>query len=336
VKALIPVAGIGTKLRPHTHTQPKAMVPVAGKPIIAHIVDSLLESGIRDLVFVIGYLGDKIESFIREQYGQKSGVRLAFVVQDPREGLAQAVWVSKEHLKNSPKLLIVLGDTIVKLDLDQFLRSNDHVVGVKKVDQPGLFGVAELNEDGTVKRLVEKPKIPKSNLALVGIYLINQPDELIKACGLLIQKQEINQGEYQLTDALMYMVNKGAVIRTYAVDNWFDCGRKENLLEANAILMSRPDFHNKPCKDHDNTIFIPPISIGEGCKISHSIIGPNVAIGEKTTISYSIIKDTIIGSYSALETAVLENSIVGNDSVLKGPNQSLNIGDNTEINFNNS
>ncbi len=335
MKALIPVAGIGSKLRPHTHTQPKGMVPVAGKPIIAHIVDGLLDAGIHKLVFVIGYLGDKIETYIRQHYLHQPGVEVEFVVQDRREGLAQAVWIAKAALEKEDRVLIVLGDTIVKLDMAAFLNHKDSVVGVKKVEQPGLFGVAEVSDHGLVKKLIEKPQIPKSNLALVGIYNIAEPAELIKACKLVIERDQRSHGEYQLTDALMYMVQRGNVFRTQVVDNWFDCGRKDNLLEANALLMSRPDFESNCATECEQTILVPPVSIAKGCRISHSIIGPNVTIGENATIRYSIVKDTIVGAYSELGFSVLDKSIIANDSILMGPSQSLNIGDNTEINFGN-
>lgn len=333
MKAVIPVAGLGSKLRPHTHTQPKGMVPVAGKPIIAHIIDSVILSGINELVFVIGYMGDKIESYIRQHYCHNPDIQVEFVIQDRREGLAQAILMSKELIEQEDRLLIVLGDTIVRLDMDSFLTAEENMVGVKKVDQPGLFGVAELNEKGDIKKLIEKPKIPKSNLALVGIYKLNAPTELIKACKKIIDKDQRSHGEYQLTDALMMMIQDGHPFRPMVVDNWFDCGRKENLLEANALLMSRPDFKSDCGSSCEQTIIIPPVSIAKGCKISHSIIGPNVTVGENAVIRHSIIKDTIIGSYSELGYSVLENSIIGNDSILIGPRQSLNIGDSTEINF---
>lgn len=198
LKAVIPVAGLGSKLRPHTHTQPKGMVPVAGKPIIAHIIDSVIFSGINELVFVIGYMGDKIESYIRQHYCHHPEIQVEFVIQDRREGLAQAILMSKELIEKEDQLLIVLGDTIVRLDMESFLTAEENMVGVKKVDLPGLFGVAELNEKGDIKKLIEKPKIPKSNLALVGIYKLNAPKELIKACKKIIDKDQRSHGEYQL------------------------------------------------------------------------------------------------------------------------------------------
>lgn len=332
MKAIIPVAGIGSKLRPHTHTQPKALVPVAGKAILAHIIDSLIDAGINDFVFIVGYLSDKIESYIRNHYPD---LKKSFVLQEPREGLAHAIYVTRHEIQDDEEILILLGDTIVNLDVKEFIGSKTSMLGVKKVSTPGLFGVVELDSDGDVKRLVEKPKIPKSNLALVGIYKISNAKLLKESVAALIEEKQKNRGEYQLTDALMKMVNEGEVFRTVVVDNWFDCGRKESLLEANSILMNRATYKRKnKWPEFPNTIIIEPVSIGPGCLISNSIIGPDVAIGESTIINYSIVRNSIIGSFSELKSAVMESSIVGNDTALKGLSQSLNIGDNTEINFN--
>jgi glucose-1-phosphate thymidylyltransferase len=332
MKVLIPVAGIGTNLRPHTHTQPKALVPVAGKPILAHIIDNLIEGGIKDFVFIIGYLGSKIQSFIHSNYEDKK-ITVNFVIQQPREGIGHAVFTARHYIKDEKEVLIMLGDTILDLDLKKFIASENSILGIMKVDNPGDFGVAEINKNGFVKKLVEKPKIPKSNLALVGIYKIHNPLLLIDAIEHIITNNIKTLGEYQLTEALMQMVNKGEKMLTMTVDNWYDCGKKDSLLAANAILLGRPEFKRNTQYKFPKTIIIPPVSIGHNCKISNSILGPNVAIGENTILSYAIVKDTIVGSFSELNSVVLNNSIIGNDTSLKGLSQSLNIGDNTEINF---
>jgi glucose-1-phosphate thymidylyltransferase len=331
MKAIIPVAGVGSMLRPHTHTQPKALVPVAGKPILAHIIDSLLEGGIRDFVLVIGYLGDKIEKYVLKTYPH---LNVQYVLQEPRNGLGHAIWLTQSKLEGEREVLIVLGDTIVNVDLPAFIASEFSVLGVKKVDTPGAFGVAEVDAQGMIKKLVEKPKIPKSNLALVGIYKIADVPLLFSSLEYLMSGNGSPPSEYHLTDALMRMIEKGAKMKTMQVNNWYDCGKKETLLEANAILLNRHGYKDTSYPQFPGTIVIPPVSIGADCKIQASIIGPNVAIGDNTSIRYSIIQNTIIGSFSELENTVLNQSIIGNDTSLKGMSQSLNIGDNTEINFN--
>ncbi len=329
MKIIIPVAGIGTKLRPHTHTQPKALVPVAGKPILAHIVDSLINSGFDDFVFIIGYLGDKIESFITEKYPK---IKSAFVVQEPREGTGHAVWLANKFISNNEEILIVLGDTIVDFDLKSIINSPHSLLGVKRVEDPRNFGVVEVDQEGFITRLSEKPNIPKSNMALVGVYLIKESEKLMEILGHMVKNGQKTRDEYNLTEAIMKMIDKGARIATFQVGNWYDCGGKTNLLETNAVLLKRFSDH-KVKYEFINTIIIDPVSIGNNCDISDSIIGPNVSIGERTIIRSSIIRNSIIGSFSQLETAVLHQSVVGSDAYLKGLSQSLNIGDSTEIDF---
>ena len=332
MKAIIPVAGIGSKLRPHTHTQPKALVPVAGKPILAHIVDTLISGGIKDFCFVIGYLGNKIEAFISDYYNKK-GLNVEFVIQEPREGIAHAIWCARDCIRDESEVLIMLGDTILTLDIHEFLKVPQSVLGTKKVETPGNFGVVEIDSQDNVKRLVEKPKIPKSNLALVGIYKLTKPKLFVEAIENIINKGKKTLGEYQLTDALMVMIEQGEPMSVFSVNNWYDCGKKESLLEANAILLGTEEFMSTKGYDFPNTVIIPPVSIAANCRIEHSIIGPNVAVGEDTYVRNSIVENSIIGSFSRLDVAVLDGSVIGSDTILKGPSQSLNIGDNTEINY---
>lgn len=333
MKAIIPVAGAGTKLRPHTHTQPKALVPVAGKPLLAHIVDFLIEGGIREFVFVIGHMGNKIQQFIEKHY-HSHNIATYFVNQDPREGSAQAVLMARRHIQEDESLLIMFGDTIIHCDLKRFLASEHSVIGIKKVDKPVNFGIAEIDKaTNQVVKLIEKPKIPKSNYGLVGIYKIRSANRLFNAIQNQIDKKMKTNGEYQLTDALMNMLDSGESIFAQEVDGWYDCGKKDNLLEANSILLNRPNFHLSRNQKFTDTIIIQPVKIGENCQISRSIIGPDVVVGDYTQIENSILSNSIIGSYSHLENIILDRSIMGNDTYLKGVKQGLNIGDNTEINL---
>ncbi|MDX2306376.1 MAG: sugar phosphate nucleotidyltransferase [Microscillaceae bacterium] len=330
MKVIIPVAGIGSKLRPHTHTQPKTLLPIAGKPMLSHIVDSLIDGGLRDFVFVLGYLGDKIEDFITTRYKE---INAEFVTQEPREGSAHAIWVCREYIRHEKEILIVLGDTIASFNLKEMLASPYSVLGVLKVANPLQFGIAEMNNEGFIQKLIEKPRIPKSNLALVGIYKIINPMLLLDSIEYIIQNNIKINNEYYLTDALMKMIEEGEKMKTIQVDNWFDCGKKETLLEANAILLNINKHRQQIPENLEDSIIIPPVSIGLNCKISHSIIGPNVAVGENTILKNTILSDSIIGAYSELKDVVLKHSIVGNDTSIRGLSQSLNIGDNTEISF---
>jgi glucose-1-phosphate thymidylyltransferase len=331
LKAIIPVAGAGTKLRPLTYTQPKALIPMAGRTILSVIIDQLLEAGVDDFVFVIGYLGEKIQRYIARTYPD---LKYTLVTQNDRRGTGHAIWLTRDAVRDEDELLIVLGDTICDYNVQALMKNTTSMIGVRKVDDPRSFGVAELNEDDRVIRVVEKPLIPKSNMAMVGVYYIKETATLFAALsGHLSNRAENDDiGEYHLTNALQQMLESGVRFNAFRVANWFDCGKKETLLSTNATLLRAMEEHSPMPEHHyESAVIIPPVSIAEGCIIRDSIIGPNVTIGEHTTIQSSIIKDSILGSYAVLEEVVLHSSIIGSDAFIRGLSQSLNIGDNTEI-----
>jgi glucose-1-phosphate thymidylyltransferase len=329
VKAIIPVAGAGTKLRPLTYTQPKALIPIAGKTILGVIIDQLLDAGVTEFVFVIGYLGEKIQRYIAKTY---PNLTYTLVNQNDRRGTGHAIWLTKEAV-NDEEVLIVLGDTIFDYNVKDLLSSNISQIGVRKVDDPRGFGVAEIDANDKILRMVEKPLIPKSNMAMVGVYYIRETKAMYDALDKHLQTRIAEEGEYHLTNALQQMIEQGIEFKAFRVNNWFDCGKKETLLMTNAILLKQmnEEAGKELQQTFDNTVIIPPVNIAEGCKISNSIIGPNVTIGEHTTINSSIVKDSIIGSFAELNEVVLHSSIIGNDAFVRGLSQSLNIGDNTEI-----
>lgn len=327
MKAIIPVAGAGTKLRPHTYTQPKALIPLAGKTILSIIIDQLRDAGITDFIFIIGYLGDKIRDYVEANYPD---LKTDFVTQNERQGTGHAIELTKEYVGDD-EVFIVLGDTIAEYDLGEMLASPHSMLGIKKVDDPRNFGVAELGDDGRIARVVEKPAIPKSNLALVGVYKIKETSILFECLHTVENLRSGSYEEFTLTEALDCMIKKGAEFYPLKVGNWFDCGRKESLIASNAILLKKFGTQNAEADRQTNTIIIPPVSIGKGCLISNSVIGPNVAVGDHTTINHALIKDSIIGAYSNLYEIVLNNSLIGSDAEVKGVSRNLNIGDNTAI-----
>jgi glucose-1-phosphate thymidylyltransferase len=326
MKAIIPVAGAGTKLRPHTYTQPKALMPMAGKTILAVIVDALLNEGIEEYIFIIGYLGDKIQDYVMRTY---PGLRCTFVTQNDRRGTGHAIWLTKEAVKND-EVLVVFGDTICDFDVQSILKSKVSQIGIRRVDDPRSFGVAEVDDENNVLRVVEKPLIPKSNMAMVGVYKINETAQLFESLDTYLHNRADDDGEYHLTHALQTMIEKGIKFHAFKVNNWFDCGKKETLLETNATLL-KSLAEKIPSPQFADSVIIPPVNIGAGCKIENSIIGPSVSIGENTTIRSSIIQNSIIGSFAVLDEVVLKSSIIGSDAYIHGMSQSLNIGDNTDI-----
>jgi glucose-1-phosphate thymidylyltransferase len=328
MKAIIPVAGAGTKLRPHTYTQPKALIPIAGKTILSFIVDQLRDAGIHEFIFIVGYLGEKIQDYVKQTYPD---LTTHFVFQNERQGTGHAIELTGNIVGND-EVFVALGDTICEYDVHEMVNSPYSMLGIKKVDDPRNFGVASIGEDGFIEQVVEKPAIPKSNMALVGLYKIKETRFLFECLHHLFAQDIRSFGEYNLTDALDCMIKRGAKFMPLKVKNWFDCGKKETLLESNATLLKKFGG-NVQQHDYKDTIIIPPVSIAPGCDISNSIIGPHVAIGANTSIKHSIVRDSIIGSYTNLYEVVLDNSLIGSDASVKGLSRSLNIGDNTEIDF---
>jgi len=329
MKAIIPVAGAGAKLRPHTYTQPKALIPMAGKTILSFIVDQLRDAGITEFVFIVGYLGDKIQDYVQSTY---PNLTTHFVYQNERNGTAHAIELARS-IVGDDEVFIALGDTICEFDIKEVMESPFSMLGIKKVDDPRQFGVLEINEDGKIEHAVEKPSIPKSNNALVGLYKIKESKILFECFQQLFTEDIKSNGEYNLTDALDCMIKKGVEFRSFKVKHWYDCGKKENLLEANAVLLKKTGGLAVNPDAYPNSIIIAPVSIAEGCVIENSIIGPHVTIGNNSTIKSSVVKESIIGSYTTLDEVVLDNSLIGSDAAVKGLSRSLNIGDNTEIDF---
>jgi len=327
MKVIIPVAGAGTKLRPHTYTQPKALIPLAGKTVLSIIVDQLKNAGLTEFVFIVGYLGDKIQDYVKTTYPY---LKTHFVYQNDRQGIGHALKLTREIVQED-EMFIVLGDTIAEYNIEDVLSNPHSMLGLKKVDDPRDFGVAELDCDASITHVIEKPHIPKSNMALVGIYKIKESEMLFDCLERNISQGLKTHGEFSITDAIDCMIKKGAEFKAFKVASWYDCGKRETLLESNATLLKKFGGSIMSTQAYENTVIIQPVRIGSGCDIRNSIIGPNVTIGDKATINSSIIKNSIIGSYSNLFDIVLDFSLIGSDTGIRGETRTLNIGDNTDI-----
>ncbi|MGB9561344.1 MAG: sugar phosphate nucleotidyltransferase [bacterium] len=321
MKAIIPVAGIGERLRPFTLTKPKALLPVAGKPILSHIIESLIDYGVEEFVLVLGYMGEKIRNFITENYPNKA----KFVYQDKLLGLGYAVKLALDLIGNSP-FIILLGDTIAKLPQKDNLNPDENYVGLVEVDEPERFGVA-IVKDNYVLELEEKPKYPRSKYVLAGVYIINKPASLISALNEVIEKDIRTHGEFQLTDALVLMLQRGERIMWFNVDEWYDCGTPESLIKTNRSLLKKVkcDFMG------ENSIIIQPSYIDISAKIRNSVIGPYVSVGSNSVIEESVIRNSIIGDGSYIRQTVLDSSVVGNEVIFVGKCFRLNIGDSSRV-----
>jgi glucose-1-phosphate thymidylyltransferase len=323
MKAIIPVAGIGTRLRPHTHTVPKALVPVAGKPIVGHILDELEPIGVDEVILITGYMGDRVKDYVTEAYPR---LNICCVDQEERKGLGHAIFLASECVSDDP-VLIVLGDTVVTADYSALVKGDRTLIGVKEVDDPRLFGVVEV-ENGHVKSLVEKPDVPPSNLAIVGLYYIVNTPLLFESLAEVIEQGIMTKGEYQLTDALKIMLERGEDMGTFHVEGWYDCGRPETLLETNRVLLSRSGGNGR---EVEGSIVVPPVSIAPTAEIERSVVGPYVSVAAGARISDSVVRDSILNAGAVVERSVLAESLVGEAALVKGHFQKLNVGDSSEI-----
>jgi len=322
MKVIIPVAGIGSRLRPLTHTAPKVLLNVAGKPILGHVLDGLKGLELDEVIFVIGFMGEKIIDYVRKNYRFKS----SFVRQKELKGLGYAIYLGTRGVKKSEPVLIILGDTVFEMDLKKVIKENHDALGIKEVDDPKRFGIVEL-KNGYASRLIEKPERPTSKKALVGVYYVRSGDLLKKALWELMNEGMRTQGEYQLTDALQLMIDKGVKFQTFDVEGWYDCGKPETLLETNRHLLSRI----KRSKDVTGSLVIPPVYLPKNCLIEKSVIGPYVSVGECAVIRNSFIKNSILGDKSEVSYCLLDSSLVGNNSRVLGKFQKLYVGDSSEV-----
>lgn len=323
VVAVVPAAGAGTRLRPHTYTKPKPLLPVAGRPILGHLLDGLLEAGVRRVVLVVGAMGDRIREYVASHYAAR-GLEAQFVEQQEAHGLGHAVHLAEAAVGGSP-MLVLLGDTIVEADLGAVLARGRDAIGVREVEDPRRFGVVEL-QDGRVRRLVEKPEVPPSRLAIVGVYFLRDSGALFRALDEAVRNDVRTRGEVQLTDALQAFVDGGHPLEVFPVKGWYDCGKPETLLETNRVLLER---HAAPVTI-PGSVVLPPVAVSPGAVVENAVIGPFVSIGEGTVVRRAIVRDSILYDGARIEDSLLEGSLVGESATVLGTFRKLNLGDSSE------
>jgi glucose-1-phosphate thymidylyltransferase len=332
MKVVIPAAGAGKRLYPHTYTKPKPMVFVAGKPIIGHILDKMVGLEPEEVIIVVGYMRDKIVSYVNANYARAFN-KITFVDQEQQLGLGHSIYVTRKAVDGSP-ILIALGDMIFKDGYSEFLKQHrcngecSGSIGVKAIDDPEHYGIVYLSSDHAIEKLVEKPKNSTSNIGIAGVYFIEDTPRLFRALDHIVHSS--SPGEVQLTDALQRAVEEGSVYKTFEVNSWYDCGRPQSLLEVNRILLSEKIQSGDGAK---NSIVIEPVSIGKNVRIENSIIGPYVSISEGAVVNNSIIEDSIVGNNAEIKHIMLRSSIIGDHAILIGKSNALNIGDSSTIEF---
>ncbi len=308
---IIPAAGKGTRMRPLTWSIPKPLIPVAGRPMLAHVIDSLLEADVDHITLVVGYLGDSIVSWARAAYPH---IKIDHAVQEEADGLASAVLLAEQYVTDGPSM-IVLGDTLFAADLSVLRGETRNMIVTSPVEDPSRFGVVVM-EGSSVAKLIEKPSEPISNLAIVGVYYFASGRKLMEYCRELKEKDIKTRGEYQLTDAMQLMLQSGEPFGILDIKGWFDCGKPETLLETNRELLNRNGGFGTPVIE--NSVVIDPCFFGEKTVIRNSVVGPWFSGGTGVLIENSRLSNTIAGADSEFKHVMLTESVTGERSIVHG------------------
>ena len=332
LKIVIPMAGFGTRLRPHTWSRPKQLMSLAGKTVLEHVLDqfrSLPPNVDVEYIFIVGYLGEKIEAFMDKHYPQ---LTVKYVVQSEMRGQSHAIYLAREYLKGP--MLMVFADTLIETDLSALGQDNiDAIAWVKPVPDPRRFGVTEIGADGLVTRLIEKPKEMHNNLAVVGFYYFMHAEDLIAAIETQMKEDQQVKGEYFLADAVNIMLNRDTKMRTQRVDIWLDAGTPEAVLHTNHYLLEHGKGNGVKLNPENGVTIIPPVFIHPEAEVKSSVIGPYTSIGAGCKVSNAIIAESILEDGSQVTNVVLDNSLIGQAAMVTGCPNSLNVGDNSAINF---
>ena len=326
---VIPMAGMGKRLRPHTLTTPKPLIEVAGKSIVRRLcedINQVVGEQIEEIGFIIGDFGKEVEERLL-QIAEQLGAKGKIYYQNEPLGTAHAVWCARESLKG--KVTVAFADTLFDAGF-AMNTEEDGIIWTHKVEDPSAFGVVRKNDDGTINGFVEKPKEFVSNEAIIGIYYFKSGENLLSELQYLIDNNITKSGEYQLTDALQNMLDKGLKFKTNDVKEWLDCGNPAATINTNQRVLElksgKEQLVSRDVKSN-NSVIIPPVYIGKGVSINNSVIGPYVSIAEGCEINDCRIENTMIGKQCILSKSVIAESMIGNNVNIKSNIQRLSIGD---------
>lgn len=320
---ILPVAGFGTRLRPHTWSKPKPLVSVAGKAMIEHVLDRVMPIKPEKLVFITGYLGDQIEAWARENYPD---IELVFVEQPEMLGQSDAIYRTREYVNNDA--LMLFPDALFEADFAGLAeRDVDGVAFTKYVENPSAYGVA-LSEGGKVTKIIEKPSELVSHDAVIGIYYFREISELYAAIEQQMAQDIKTKGEYFIADAIQIMIDKGAVFETEQISFWEDCGNADALLDTNKYLLS----HQPPSPaQRAGSLIVPPSFVHREARLEDAVVGPYASIGKGTVVRNSVVRDSIIEEDTEIVDAILQRSVVGSKVTIQGSARSINVGDNGKV-----
>ncbi len=332
LKIVIPMAGLGTRLRPLTYSKPKQLVTLAGKAVLDHVLDTL--AGIPDsyeieLINIVGYLGEQIEAHISKHYPH---LKSHYVIQEDPRGQSHAIYLAR-YLLDGP-MLVIFADTLIQTDLSCLLDNHEEAIAwVKPVSDPRRFGVAELGENVYVHRLIEKPQDLSNNLVVVGFYYFKESKLLVDAIEEQMQRGIAINGEFFLADAINIMLERGLKMITRTVDVWLDAGTPEALLESNRYLLENGADNSQEARKRSNVVIIPPVFVHPTAEVQYSVIGPHTSLAEGCKVVNSIIRDSILAEAADVTDAILENSLVGRRAQIKRRPGVINAGDQTSLSF---
>src|ERR687896_761206 len=313
MKVIIPLAGKGTRLRPHTHITPKRMLKVAGKPVMAYILEDLEKLGnVEQIIYITGHLKEKVEEYARRQFDFPA----VFIEQKVQDGTAGAVALAREYVDQP--VLIIFVDTIFDADLSVTKSTDaDGIIWVKEVEDYQRFGVVVSDTQGNMTKIVEKPSTPVSKRANIGLYYVRNWKLLYEGIDWVL-KQPKNKGEYYLTDAFQYMIDRGAKIKVIDVEGWYDAGKIDTLLDTNRAMLERRGAARRPDRLGPDVKIFDPVYIEEGVTIRNSTLGPNVSIGSGSTVQDSELRDSIVGDKTRIVGSRIANSLIGDNAVVEG------------------
>ncbi|MCI0397371.1 MAG: NTP transferase domain-containing protein [Chloroflexi bacterium] len=330
MKVIVLLAGYGTRMRPHTWSRPKPLLKVAGNTVVGHLLDLMSDITCEEVIFVVGYKGEQLESWIRENYPH---LNAHFIVQEEAKGQAHAVWLCQEYLDES-EVVVAFGDGVVKADYTHLAHSGaDGVFLVKEVEDPRPFGVVVLDENGYITKFVEKPKTMEHRLAIAGIYWFRSGRFLFQALDTIIQQERTTLGEYFMADAFQVMLENGARLQTMEVEQWADAGTPEAILNTNARLLS-VGYSTQDALERgysEGFTVVPPVYIHPTAEIEASVIGPYASVDADVKIQNAIVRDSIIDTGAYIENCVLEKALVGEQAKVTGRGKALFVGDNSYV-----